>query len=150
MAFVLLFLFLVSFVLLVFTFIYPFGLVSLIVQLFIVGVALTIVYFRYKKQKGYVFLALLTFFHFLVLIAMAFIFLTIALPQREESDFKDIGSGIQKLWKSKNGSLPAEKLIPDAERGVLPPLDQEGGSKLQDDGKDGMPGDVRDSVKDPF
>jgi len=149
-AFVLLFLFLVSFVLLIFTFIYPFGLVSLIVQLFIVGVALTIVYFRYKKQKGYVFLALLTFFHFLVLIAMAFIFLTIALPQREESDFKDIGSGIQKLWKSKNGSPSAEELIPDAEKKQLPPLNPDRESKPQDGSKDGQQGDGRDSVKDPF
>lgn len=61
--------------------------------------ALLLVLYRKKKEKGIIFPSILTFFHFLILGLMTFIFLTIALPQREDGDFQDISIGLNKMMK---------------------------------------------------
>lgn len=134
--------------------------VSIIIQLFFVMTSLLVILYRKKREKSIIFPSILTFFHFLILGLMTFIFITIALPQREEGDLENIGSGLNKIIRNffsdnaqdKNSSethsnslknnfseKDTEGLIDEEEKRYLPPLENPDGNMNK-----------KSDIKDPF
>ncbi|MES0490790.1 MAG: hypothetical protein ABUK01_12415 [Leptospirales bacterium] len=113
MSIVLFILLILSVILVIFAFIYPLVIVSIILQTLIVVLAGFILRRRIKKKIGYFGTSMITLLHTSLLILMFFIFFSYSLKQHEEGDMDDIMIGLKHRVMRMVGMEPDETRKPD-------------------------------------